>query len=87
VGILGSGVESGRGAAGLFFFVIDYFNLDFLYWITNLVYAVATITIIAQAASTATGYDMWEEQELGGPVPGKSVEVKEPGAGATTGQS
>lgn len=67
------------GAAGLFFFVIDYFELGFLYWITVLVHAVAAITIIAQASSTATGYDMWEEGELGGPAPQQPAAPTMPG--------
>ena len=33
-------------------------------WVVNLFHLIFGLAIIAQAASTATAYDMWEEKEF-----------------------
>jgi hypothetical protein len=81
------GLAVAAGVTGLLFFPIYWYNLDIISWLFEFVHVGIALTIIAQASSTATGYDMWEEGELGGPVPEKPAEVKEPGAAAATRQT
>ena len=72
------GLAVAAGVTGLLFFPIYYYNLDFIRWLFEFVHVGIALTIIAQASSTATGYDMWEEKELGGPAPGKEAGAREP---------
>jgi uncharacterized protein YacL len=78
------GLTVAAGVTGLLFFPIYWYNLDIIYWLFQFVHVAIAITIIAQASSTATGYDMWEEGELGGSAPPKPAEEKktEPEASA-----
>ena len=40
-------------------------NVPYLYATLTGIHVVCALTILAQASSTATGYDMWEEKETG----------------------
>jgi hypothetical protein len=42
---------------------------DTYLWIISFVHVAIALTIISQASSTATGYDMWEEKEFQGTLP------------------
>jgi len=77
------GLTIAAGVTGVIFFLIYHFdfhnNFYYIYWFFDLLHVGISLTIIAQAASTATGYDMWEEKEFGGPTEVKKVE-SEPSA-------
>lgn len=62
------------GVTGVIFFFIYYFDFYVIHWFVDLLHVGISLTIIAQAASTATGYDMWEEKEIGGPSEVKEAE-------------
>jgi len=57
-----------QGIIGLIYAVAISYEFDDLYlWIISFVHVAIALTIISQASSTATGYDMWEEKEFGEP--------------------
>ena len=49
---------------GLLGIPLYLFTEGTVHWISNILHLVVALAIIAQASSTATGYDMWEEKEF-----------------------
>jgi cytochrome b561 len=52
------------GLEGLLGISLYAFTQGTLHWAINVFHLIVALAIIAQASSTATGYDMWEEKEF-----------------------
>ena len=50
-----------NGVLGIFLYV---FTDGTVHWATTILHLAISLAIIAQASSTATAYDMWEEKEF-----------------------
>lgn len=63
-----AGLAIAQAVLGLAMGALEHSGLDLPAIVTGIVdafHVVVALTMLAQASSTATGYDMWEEKELG----------------------